>query len=204
MSSDTKSCPFMTLTEPTKAERDHDPLTETTVKKSVLFQSPFVQLVREDVVLPGKETSVRYMLPHRGASAMIPLDDEGMVILERQWRHPCKKAFWEIPAGKIDPDESPLEAAKRELKEECGILGETWTYLGVLRNAIGYSDESITVYLVEDLTFEAQALDPGEYLEVVRVPLEVALRMCDEGYITDCKTLIGLYWLSRRLAKKTE
>lgn len=198
----TPTCPFPLLTEPGPAEREHDPLTETTTKREVLFETGFVKLVKEEVTLPGGETSRRFSLPHNGAAAMVVLDAEGNLIFERQWRHACKQSFWEIPAGKIDDGEDPLSAAKRELYEECGITAQRWTELGVVRNAIGYSDERIVIYLAEDLTFGEQHLDPGEYLEVVRIPLDKALAMCDNGLITDCKTLVGLMWLKRELNRK--
>lgn len=199
-----KISPFPLMTHGVPAERDNDPLTETTTSREVLMDTGFVQLVKETVTLPGGEPARRYMLPHKGAAAMLALDGEGNLVFERQWRHPCKQAFWEIPAGKIDDDEAPLTAAKRELQEECGIVAKTWHELGTVRNAIGYSDERIVIFVAEDLTWGEQDLDPGEYLEVVRVPFKEALRMAHEGLITDCKTLVGLMWLERFLAKRGE
>ncbi len=199
-----KISPFPLMTHGVPAERDNDPLTETTTSREVLMDTGFVQLVKETVTLPGGEPARRYMLPHKGAAAMLALDGEGNLVFERQWRHPCKQAFWEIPAGKIDDDEAPLTAAKRELQEECGIVAKTWHELGTVRNAIGYSDERIVIFVAEDLTWGEQDLDPGEYLEVVRVPFNEALRMAHEGLITDCKTLVGLMWLERFLAKRGE
>lgn len=199
-----KISPFPLMTHGVPAERENDPLTETTTSREVLMDTGFVQLVKETVTLPGGEPARRYMLPHKGAAAMLALDGEGNLVFERQWRHPCKQAFWEIPAGKIDDDEAPLTAAKRELQEECGIVAKTWHELGTVRNAIGYSDERIVIFVAEDLTWGEQDLDPGEYLEVVRVPFKEALRMAHEGLITDCKTLVGLMWLERFLAKRGE
>lgn len=194
------------LDAPERAERPGDPLEEKTIESKRLFDSDFLKLDCETVLLPGGEVSKRYMLPHCGAAGMVVLDEDGTVVLERQWRHPCKQAFWEIPAGKIDEREEPITCARRELVEECGIHAERWNRLGTIRNAIGYSNERIVIYLAQGLTYGERHLDPGEYLEVRRVPLETALRMCDEGLITDCKTLVGLYWLDRYLKgeKKTE
>lgn len=184
------------------AQRENDPLTETTTGTELIYENRFLRLVRESVTLPGGEQGNRFILPHRGACAMIPLDEQGCIVLERQWRHPLRRAFWEIPAGKIDPDESELVCAQRELIEECGIRARQWTELGVINNAIGYSDEHITIFLDEDLSIGEQHLDPGEYLELYRVPFEEALAMCYDGRITDVKTLCGIFWLAKVLSDR--
>ena len=140
---------------------------------------------------------------HGGAAGMIALGADGTIVLERQWRHPLRRAFWEIPAGKLDQGEAELDCAKRELVEECGIHAARWTRLGELNNAIGYSNERIVVFLAEDLSWGTQALDEGEHLEVVRVDLKEALDMCADGRITDVKTIVGLFWLERLLASRS-
>lgn len=182
------------------ARRDNDPLTETTTAVEHVMTSNFIRVNKETVRLPDGSTSTRYCLPHPGAAAMVVYDEtDGTIVLERQWRHPLRRAFWEIPAGKIDPNEDDLVCAKRELLEECGIRAESWTPLGRINNAIGYSNEHIELFLAQSLTYGAQQLDPGEFLEVYRVPLAEALAMCDDGRITDVKTIVGLYRLERRL-----
>ncbi len=199
----TANCPYPKLEAPVpRAERENDPLTETSVAEHVLLDGRFIKVVEEDVVLPDGRPSKRFGLRHGGAAGMIALGADGTVILERQWRHPLRRAFWEIPAGKLDPGEAEIDCAKRELVEECGIHAEKWTRLGELNNAIGYSNERIVVYLAEDLTYGRQELDDGEHLEVVRVDLKEALDMCADGRITDVKTIVGLFWLERLLASR--
>lgn len=176
------------------------PLTETSVAERVLLDGRFIKVVEEDVVLPDGRPSRRFSLRHGGAAGMIALGEDGTVVLERQWRHPLRRAFWEIPAGKLDPGEAEIDCARRELLEECGIRAERWTRLGELNNAIGYSNERIVVFLAEGLAYGRQALDEGEHLEVVRVDLREALAMCADGRITDVKTIVGLFWLERHLA----
>lgn len=200
----TTECPYPKLEAPVpRAERENDPLTETSVAERVLLDGRFIKVVEEDVVLPDGRPSRRFGLRHGGAAGMIALGADGTIVLERQWRHPLRRAFWEIPAGKLDQGEAELDCAKRELVEECGIHAARWTRLGELNNAIGYSNERIVVFLAEDLSWGTQALDEGEHLEVVRVDLKEALDMCADGRITDVKTIVGLFWLERLLASRS-
>lgn len=197
------TCPYPLLEKPVpRADRDDDPLTERSVAERTLLDGRFIKVVEEDVVLPDGRASKRFGLRHGGAAGMIAYGEDGTVLLERQWRHPLRRAFWEIPAGKLDPGEAELTCAKRELVEECGVTAERWTRLGELHNAIGYSSERIVVFLAEGLTWGKQQLDEGEHLEVVRVRLEEALDMCADGRITDVKTIVGLFWLERFLQNR--
>jgi len=125
-------------------------------------------------------------------------------LLERQWRHPLKRSFWELPAGKLDPQEAGEHCARRELLEECGVSADHWTKLGELHNAIGYSNERIVIYLAEGLRSGEQKLDEGEHLEVYRIDWHEALEMCYDGRITDVKTLVGLFWLEHFLANRAK
>ena len=133
---------------------------------------------------------------------MVALGDDGTILLERQWRHPLKRSFWELPAGKIDPNEEEIACAKRELIEECGVQAQEWTKLGVINNAIGYSNEHIAIYLARGLTEVEQKLDEGELLEVYRVPFGEAWEMAVDGRITDVKTISGIFWLKAWFERK--
>ncbi len=190
---------YKLLAEAPRAERENDPLEEKTVGTKALLDGNFVKIYRDEVTLPDGRQSFRVYLTHPGAAAMVALYKDGTILLERQWRHPLRRSFWEIPAGKLDPKESTLDCAKRELHEECGVEAQTWTYLGLMHTAIGYSSEAIAVYLAEDLSEGDQQLDPGEYLEVYRVPVKEALAMAADGRITDVKTITALFWLEKHL-----
>lgn len=190
---------FPLLNPAPRVERADDPLAETTVGEETLFDGRFMHLVREEIRLPDGAPGQRLFLTHPGAAAIVALYEDGSILLERQWRHPMKRSFWEIPAGKLDPNESELVCAQRELKEECGVAADRWSSLGTLHNAIGYSNEHIAVFLAEGLTEGAQELDDGEWLEVVRVPLEEALAMARDGRITDVKTIVALFWTESKL-----
>ncbi|MDO5532041.1 NUDIX domain-containing protein [Sutterella sp.] len=184
------------------AKRDNDPLEERTTSQEVLFDGKFVRLVRDQITLPDGGHSQRLYLSHGGAAAMAALGEDGTILLERQWRHPLRQSFWELPAGKIDPGEDELDCARRELIEECGVEAERFTRLGVINNAIGYSNEHIVIYLAEGLSETEQKLDEGENLEVWRVPFDEAVRMATDGRITDVKTICGIFWVKELLAKR--
>lgn len=190
------------LTNAPYAERKDDPLEEKTTSEEVLFDGKFVHLLRDEVELPDGRASQRLYLSHGGAAAMVALGADGTILLERQWRHPLKRSFWELPAGKIDPHEEELACAKRELIEETGTAARDWTRLGVINNAIGYSNEHIVIYLAEELSDVEQKLDEGEFLEVYRVPFEEAVAMTLDGRITDVKTICGIYWTKELLARR--
>ncbi len=190
------------LTHPGRADRENDPLAETTTAEEVIFDGRFMKLVRDSVRLPDGGESQRLFVCHSGAAAVVAVDASGAVYLERQWRHPLGRSFWELPAGKLDPNEPSLECAKRELHEECGLSAAVWTRLGTLHTAIGYSNEAIEIFLAEGICEGEQMLDPGETLEVCRVPWEEALAMASDGRITDSKTIAGLFWAQAHFARR--
>ena len=150
--------------------------------------------VREDMVeLPNKNLASRELIRHIGAVCVIPVTDDGKVIVERQFRYPVNRVILEIPAGKLDSaDEDRLEAAKRELREETGMTAEKWTDIGEYLPAPAYSDERITMYLATGLHSGEQDLDDDEFLEVFRVPLKELVDDVMAGKISDGKTQIAV------------
>lgn len=150
--------------------------------------------VREDMVeLPNKNLASRELIRHIGAVCIIPVTDDGKVIVERQFRYPVNRVILEIPAGKLDSaDEDRLEAAKRELREETGMTAEKWTDIGEYLPAPAYSDERITMYLATGLHSGEQDLDDDEFLEVFRVPLKELVDDVMAGKIPDGKTQIAV------------
>ena len=154
--------------------------------------------VREDTVLrPDGKTARREWIQHPGAVIMIPLLDGRTVLLERQYRYPLQRHFYELPAGKIEPGEDPLATAKRELIEECGYTAGRWRHVMTLHPCIGYSDERIELYLARELTDIGHQREDGEFLEIVPLALGEALEWVKSGRITDVKTIIGLLWLEQ-------
>ena len=177
-----------------------DSLSEQTLDSRLAFEGAFLRLYLDRVRSADGHIGTREYLRHPGAVMIVPLLSDGRVVLERQFRYPLKRTVIEFPAGKIDPDESPLECAQRELLEETGYRAGRWSYLGGLHNAIAYSDEKIEMFLAEDLVYESATLDAGETLEVFAEPWQRLLQWVRDGTVTDAKTMLGVMWLEKVLA----
>jgi ADP-ribose pyrophosphatase len=172
----------------------HDPtdFTEKTLSSTMVYSGSFLKVYRDEVRLPDGRMTVREYVRHPGAVMMVPVLADGRVVLVRQFRYPHQRHFIEIPAGKIDPGETPLETGRRELREECGYVAHRWDHLMTVHPCIGYSDERIELYLARDLEHVGAALDDEEFLEVLTVPLDEALAWTRTGRITEVKAVIGL------------
>lgn len=170
-------------------------LDEQFVKGEVVFSGTLLDVRRDEVLLPDGNQATREYVLHPGACVVIPEVAPGIFLLERQFRYPLRQIFLEFPAGKVDQGESRLSCAQRELREETGYLATQWRHLGVMHNCIGYSDESIDIFLAQGLTAGAQSLDEGEFVELTTMSLEEAERGVRGGMITDAKTITCLFWL---------
>lgn len=177
-----------------------DDLTETRISSETVFQGNLLHVKRDLVRLPdGSETGREYIV-HPGAVLVIPLLDNGRIVMERQFRYPLGKSFIELPAGKIDPGEDPLVTGKRELLEETGYSAEAWQYVTALHPCIGYSNEVIHIYLARGLREGDHQRDHDETLEVFSLGLSEAMEMVARGEITDAKTVIALFWAEKLLS----
>lgn len=176
-------------------------LTEHTIRSESMFRGKLLQVRRDLVRLPDGATAEREYIEHPGAVMIIPVLDTGELVMERQYRYPLRRDMLELPAGKIDAGEPPLECAKRELLEETGYVAASWRYLATIHPVIGYSNERIEMFLARGLTHQGASLDDGEHLEVFRLQLATALDWVREGRITDSKTVTGLFWAERVLRR---
>ena len=152
-------------------------LTETKLTSEKIYSGCILDFYRDTVRLPNGGTAPRELTRHVGAVCIVPLLDDGRVIVERQFRYPVNEVITEIPAGKRDSrDEAPDDAARRELREETGITARELIPLGPFYPAAAYSDEVIWMYLARGLTFGEQQLDDDEFLNLQAVPLEELAR----------------------------
>lgn len=177
-------------------------LREEQVDSESVWRGRLLDVRRDRVRLPDGNESVREYIVHPGAVVIIPIDGEGKLIFERQFRYPVGRVFLELPAGKIDPGEDILDCAKRELVEECGYSAKDWRYLGVMHPCIGYANERIEIFLARELVAlpGGAQRDEGEFLELTRLSLVEASEEIRQGRLTDAKTITALYWAEKVLS----
>lgn len=176
---------------------DDGHLAERLLDGDTVYEGHFLRVRKDRVRLPDGRTAHREYIRHPGAVMVVPLLDDGRLLMERQYRYPMGQVMLEFPAGKLDAGEDPLACGQRELAEETGYRAAEWARAGVLHNAIAYSDEGIHIYFARGLVRGEQRLDEGEFLELVtHTPQELDV-MVRRGALTDAKTLIGLLWLQR-------
>ncbi|CAJ0777896.1 Methanol dehydrogenase activator [Ralstonia condita] len=175
-------------------------LRETPVASALMHQGKFLTLKQDIVRLPNGRNASREYLIHPGAVMMIPLFNDGTVLMERQFRYPIGQVMIEFPAGKLDPEEGALACGKRELREETGYTAERWDYLTRIHPVISYSTEFIDIYLARDLQQGEAALDEGEFLETFITSAGQLIDWVRAGKISDVKTIIGVFWLEKILS----
>jgi len=179
---------------------DDSHLTERKTDSQELFKGHFLHAFRDTVALPnGKQTTREYVI-HSGAVMIIPLLDDGRLVLERQFRYPVGRVMIEFPAGKLDPGEDSLACAQRELLEETGYSAGEWARAGVLHPVISYSTEFIDIWFARGLVLGERQLDDGEFLEVITASPVELLAWCRDGRVTDAKTLTGALWVQNVLS----
>lgn len=166
-----------------------DSLFEKQLNSTNVYKGRLLDVYSDEIVLPNGHKSKREYIKHVGAACVVPVDDEGNVIIEKQFRYPFSKVLTEIPAGKLDSKAEPhLDAALRELKEETGYSAEKMIYLGEFYPTCAYSDEIIHMYLATGLKKGEQKLDDDEFVGVEKMPLEELVAEIMKGNIPDGKT----------------
>ena len=175
-------------------------LAETLVHSESVYEGSFLKARRDTVRLPDGATAQREYIVHPGAVVIIPMLDDGSVLMERQFRYPVGRVMTEFPAGKLDPGEDPLVCGKRELLEETGYTAREWACAGALHLAIAYSTEIIHIFFARGLSAGARQLDQDEFLDVCSARPEELYEACRKGEVTDAKTLTCVLWLQNVLS----
>ena len=166
-----------------------------------LHQGRVFNLIRENVTLDNGITTDLEFVEHPGATAIIPILNKSRILLLKQYRHTLREYIWEIPAGTLDPQETALTCAKRELIEETGFSADQWQRLAEITPVPGYSDERIHIFLASDLKPAEQNLDQDEIINVHEFEFKEAIEMIKAGQIQDAKSITGLFlafdWLKK-------
>lgn len=183
-----------------KKTTDDSHLVEQKIDGQEILKGNFLHAFRDTVRLPDGSSATREYIKHPGAVCMIPLLDDGRLVLERQYRWPMQRVMVEFPAGKLDPGEDPLACGKRELLEETGYTAREWAHAGQLHPVISYSTEFIDVWFARGLELQESRLDDEEFLEVITATPQELLEWCRTGAVTDSKTLYGCLWLQNILS----
>jgi len=172
-------------------------LTERRVSGEQVYRGHFLDVRRDVIVQPDGHTASREYIVHPGAVMVVPVLDDGRLLMERQYRYPLGRVILEFPAGKLDPGESVASCARRELAEETGYTAAEWARACVVHNACAYSTEGIEIWFARGLQPGPRRLDQGELINLCVLTEAELDALAASGELTDVKTLIGLQWLQK-------
>lgn len=171
---------------------DTDKLTEHRLTSKEVFKGRLLHVFLDEARLPDGSTSTREWIKHPGASAVLPVFENGDVMIVRQFRYPMSQIFYEVPAGKIDAGETADSTAVRELREEAGLVCNQFRYVGHFYPSIGYTDEIIHLYVAWEIESHEQQMEDDEFLLQERIPFKEAIEMVHSGEISDGKSIVSL------------
>lgn len=177
------------------------PYIEKTMKSERIYDGKILNLRVDTVELPDKKYSKREIVEHPGAVAIIAVNEKNEMIMIRQYRKSIDKVLLEIPAGKLEINEEPIESAKRELKEETGYIADKIEYVMEFYTSPGFSNEKIYLFLAQGLTEGEQELDVGEYIDVEKYSVDELMKMIKLGEIVDSKTIVGINYYYNMINK---
>ena len=163
---------------------------EKTLKRNEIYNGKILSLHVDDIELPNGERAIREIVEHSGGVCVAAITEENELFFVRQYRYPYKKVLLELPAGKLEKGENPLEAGMRELEEECGIVAEKVISMGTVYPTVAYCSEIIYLFAAKGLSHTAQHLDKDEFLDYEKISIEKAAEMVMNGEISDSKTAV--------------
>ncbi len=169
---------------------------EMTIESEEIYSGRLLHVFKDTVRLPSGNHSIREYIKHPGASVVIPYLGNNKIIMIRQYRYPIQMVMLELPAGKIDPGESPEKTMARELAEETGYHPGSLQFICKIHPCVGYSDELLYLFWANDLRLSVTPSDDDETIETVEMSIDAAMELVFSGQVTDAKTLIGLFWLN--------
>jgi len=173
---------------------------ELTIKENLIFNGRVLKFYNDEVRCPNGNISNREYVKHPGGACILAVKD-GYIYFEKQYRYPYHKEIFELPAGKIENNENPLETAKRELEEEIGLLSNNIEFIDFMYPSCGYTNEIIYLYFSSDNDNTKTNWDKDELIETNLVKIEDAYKMLDNNEIHDAKTIILMEKLRKRLLK---
>lgn len=172
---------------------------EKTIKSERLFKGAIFDMDQLTVELPNGKKVTRDVIRNPGASVIVPLTEDGQVIMVRQFRKPIESVLLEVPAGKMDPGEDPLQCAARELKEETGYTAKKLMKILTLHPAPGFADEVLHVFVACGLSKGESCPDEDEFIHAEVYEMDAVIKMIEDGAITDAKTICGVLFTARLL-----
>ncbi len=168
-------------------------LTEETINSTLVYDGVILKVKKDEVMLENGQTAVREVICHNGAVCIVPITEDNMVYMVRQYRYPFSRVMLEVPAGKIDKGEDPLKAAHRELEEEIGMKASELIYIGEFYPSVAFLNEVIHMYIAKGLTPSKQNLDDDEFLNIDKIPLDKLCDMIMSNEIKDGKTIASIF-----------
>lgn len=184
--------------------KKQDDLYEKTLASKTIYEGKIITVKVDDVLLPNGKQGKREIVHHQGAVAVLALTEENKMVAVRQFRKPLEATIVEIPAGKLERGEEPLECAKRELWEETGYTAQSFTLISSFYTSPGFADELIHLYLATGLQEGEQKPDEDEFVEVMLLSLQEAQELHRQGMIKDAKTVLAMYVLENLMLKNRE
>jgi len=177
------------------------------LSSETMFEGPLFRVTRDKLIEPGGKEATRDVIRHNGSAVILAIDNskdkkDPWIVMERQYRHAARRFLWEVPAGKLDPGEDPLEGAKRELEEETGYRAKKWTELMEYYASPGFLGESMMVFLAEGLVAGDSRPEEDELIEMRLVKMSELLKSIEKGEIMDGKTLSSVLLYARMVGRK--